>query len=371
MTTMNRQWLLASRPEGTVTVENFRYREIPVPAEELKPNEILIRNLVFLCAPSTRNRMKAGGDTYYSSSQPQRRHKHPDSDPNRHGASIPLGTPVMSPTAGQIIKSANPDFPVGRCVSSLASSGWQDYTVLDPSQSSSPPMLCPEGVTPTDCAALYGINALTAYFGVLRVGEPQPGETLVVSAAAGSTGSMAAQIGKIKGCRVIGIAGGREKCEWLLKACHLDAVIDYKSEPVSERLRELCPKGIDIFFDNVGGDILQAAVDNIAIRGRILLCGQISGYNDGNEPVPGPRDMMRLVYGRVRMQGFLGSDYPAERDAALADIMRWVSEGKIAHREDIREGFENLPIAFCDLFTGANKGTLLVKIGDPAPLSSL
>lgn len=343
MTATNRQWILVSRPQGMVKPDNLEYREVPAPTGELMPGEIVLRNLVFLCAPTIRNWMNAQGNNYYPS--------------------IPLGAPVMGPTAAQVIKSANPEFPVGRCVFNLT--GWQDYAIINPSLPFVPAVVYPEGVSPVDTVGVYGINSLTAYFGLLKVGEPKPGETLVVSAAAGSTGSVAAQIGKIKGCRVIGIAGGRQKCDWLRDVCRLDATVDYKSEPVSARLRELCPNGIDIYFDNVGADILQAAIDNIAIHGRIVLCGQISGYN-GDEKVPGPSDMMRLIYGRVKMQGFLGSDYPDERSAAIAELMRWVRQGKLAHREDIREGFENLPKVYGDLFTGANNGTLLVKVGDLA-----
>jgi NADPH-dependent curcumin reductase CurA len=169
---------------------------------------------------------------------------------------------------------------------------------------------------------------------------------------------VAAQIGKIKGCRVIGVAGRAEKCDWLTKECGLDAAVDYKSEHVYERLAALCPAGIDIFYDNVGGDVLQAAVDNMARHGRIVLCGQIAGYND-DRPVEGPRNMMRIIYGSVTMQGFLMGDYANEVNNALDELRAWVKGGRISHREDIRRGFEKIPESFSALFDGTNHGTLL------------
>jgi NADPH-dependent curcumin reductase CurA len=204
----------------------------------------------------------------------------------------------------------------------------------------------------------YGLNARTAYFGLFKVGRPKPGEALVVSGAAGSTGSVAAQIGKIMGCRVIGIAGGPDKCHWLTQVCGLDAAIDYRQGRVQERLAELCPDGIDIFYDNVGGDILQAAVENMARFGRIVLCGQIANYTKGG-PAPGPSNMMRIIYGGITMQGFLQSHYADEAAAAIAQLRQWVAAGKIAHREDVRTGFMNIPEIFATLFAGRNQGTLL------------
>lgn len=191
----------------------------------------------------------------------------------------------------------------------VSSSCWSEYDILDAAHS--PPQSIADGVTAIEAVGVFGRNTLTAYFGLLRVGQPLPGEILVVSAAAGSTGSIAAQVGRIKGCRVIGIAGGQDKCAWLMEECRIDGVIDYRTENVAQALRTLCPNGIDIFYDNVGGDILQAAVDQMARFGRIVLCGQIGGYNEDG-PVPGFTNMMRLIYGSIRMQGFLYSDYLAD-----------------------------------------------------------
>jgi NADPH-dependent curcumin reductase CurA len=209
------------------------------------------------------------------------------------------------------------------------------------------------------------MTSITAYFGLLDVGQPKAGETVVVSGAAGATGSMAAQIAKIKECRVVGIAGGEEKCKWLNDNCGVDAVIDYRRENVEARLGELCPDGIDVFFDNVGGDILEAAIEHIADFGRIVLCGQISVYNDA-EPAPGPKNLMHLVARRVRMQGFIVMDYLDRLDEAMTDLMTWLGEGKLAWREDIQEGFENIPSTLLRLYDGRNQGKQLLKLADPS-----
>jgi NADPH-dependent curcumin reductase CurA len=196
------------------------------------------------------------------------------------------------------------------------------------------------------------------------VGQPQAGETVVVSGAAGATGSVAGQIAKIRGCRVIGIAGGAKKCEWLTGELGFDAAIDYKAEKVSARLRELCPDGLDVFWDNVGGEILEAALSNLAIGARIVICGAISAYN-ATEPQPGPRNYMNLLARRARMEGFVVFDYLGQTDEAMTELLPWVMEGRIRYREDVRDGLENAPDALLDLFNGANAGKLIVKIAEP------
>lgn len=272
--------------------------------------------------------------------------------------SMPLGKPVMASAAGRIIESANANFRVGDRV--LARSGWQDYATLTATDIDRATKI-PIGMSYLDALGRYGLNSLTAYFGLLMVGQPQPGESLVVSAAAGSTGSVAAQIGKIKGMNVIGIAGGSEKCRWLLRECRIDAAIDYQSDDVAERLKCLLPEGINVYYDNVGGEILQAAVDNMAHFGRIVLCGQIASYDADKQP-DGLRNMMRLIYGSIRMQGFLCPNYQDRFAEAIQDLRRWTNEGKIVHREHIHTGFEVLPRAFMSLFDGSNQGTVLVQV---------
>ena len=342
MADINRQWLLRARPSGQLRMEDFEYRESPLPTTPLGEGEIRVRNMVFLCAPTMRNWMDPPGNSFYPS--------------------VPLGQPIMAPAVGRVVASRNPAFAVGDRVFAL--SNWQDYATLGGTTVRQPTKLV-DGISFIDAMGRYGLNPITAYFGLLDVGAAKAGETLVVSGAAGSTGSTAAQIGKIKGMTVIGIAGGAAKCAWLKNDCGLDGVIDYKSENVEQRLAALCPKGIDVFYDNVGGDILQAAVNNMAPKGRIVLCGQISSY-DNNAQAEGPRNMMRLIYGSIRMQGFLCGSYAARFNEAVTDLAAWSAAGKIAYREDLHSGFDKLPSAFATLFSGANQGTLLVQIDDGA-----
>ena len=342
MAKTNRRWLLKQRPNGALKPTDFEMVEAELKDVDLNPDEILIQNMAFLCAPTMRNWMDPPGNSLYPS--------------------IPLGQPIMAPAAGLVVASATDDLPVGSRV--LALSSWQDYAVVAGAGLRRPTLL-PDGVSYLEGLGRYGLNPMTAYFGLLEVGQPRAQETLVVSGAAGSTGSTVCQIGKIEGLRVIGIAGGKEKCGWLVDECGIDGVIDYKSENIADRLAALCPDGINIFFDNVGGDILQAAIDNMAPFGRVVLCGQIASYDDGESP-EGPRNMMRMVYGGIRMQGFLCGHYAARFPEAVAELKKWTTEGKLQYREDLRQGFENLPTSFADLFTGANKGTLLVQVDERA-----
>ncbi len=337
MAEVNRQWLLRRRPTSNVTADDFEYSETSIPdSSSLRPGELILRNLLFLCAPTMRNWMEPPGNSLYPS--------------------IAIGDPVMAPAACEVVASAREGVPVGMRVTAFTS--WQDYQRVAADHPVTP---VPDGLSVTDIMTTYGLNARTAYFGLLKVGKPRAGDTLVVSGAAGSTGSVAAQIGKIMGCRVIGIAGGARKCAWLTGECGLDAAVDYRSGDVQEKLRELCPDGIDIFYDNVGGDILQAAIENMAKFGRIILCGQIATYTEGG-PARGPNNMMRLIYGSVTMQGFLQADYEDETDAAFRQLRQWVDQGLIVHRADIRPGFERIPQTFAALFEGGNEGTLLAAV---------
>jgi NADPH-dependent curcumin reductase CurA len=226
----------------------------------------------------------------------------------------------------------------------------------------------PKGMPLTWPLGVCGITGITAYFGLLDLGKPKPGETVVVSGAAGATGSIAAQIARIQGCKTVGIAGGTEKCRWLREQARLDATIDYKHENVAQRLRELCPKGIDVFFDNVGGEILDAALANLAQRARVVLCGGISGYNEASPP-PGPRNLMNLVITRSRMEGFIVIDYLARFAEGATQLAQWVAAGKLAHAEDVQHGLENAPQTFLRLFEGKNLGKQLLKVADP-PLAT-
>lgn len=335
---INRQWLLVSNPESKIEPKNFEYREQPFSTDvQLEDGEILLRNRFFLCAPVQRDFMKPKGS----------------------GAriSIPLGTPVIGPVGSEVIASRDAEFPVGAIIETVAK--WEDYSVVTP-RDGPPVYRAADGMTLEDLMGPLSLNTLTAYFGLFKVGLPQPGETVVVSAAAGSVGMMACQFAKGHGCRVIGIAGGKAKYDWLVNELKLDGAIDYKSQNVSDELSKLCPEGVDVYFDNVGGDITQAVLDNIAIHGRIVVCGQVASYDSG-KPASGPRDMMKIVYSRVRIEGFTISDWAPEMAEARLEVWNWFRKGKLISREDVRMGIAKLPATFMELFEGTNQGSLLVR----------
>ncbi len=338
--TINRQWLLASHAESNLSVENFTYQEVPLGEVTLNAGDVLVRNIIFAPMPSQRISMHADtglGDGYMPP--------------------MKLGK-VVSGVSGiaQVVKSENPKYPVGALLT--ASGPWEDYTRISSRQLYQPPL--PDGIDPVDAISIYGYNAQTAYFGLLRLGEIKAGETVVISGASGSVGSTAVQIAKLKGCRVIGIAGGKVKCDRLINDYGIDAAIDYKNENISERVRALAPKGVDVYYDNVGGPIMQDVVDQMAKFGRVVLCGAISAYDDDN-PAPGPRNMLRLVVYSVTMRGFLVSDFNSERDLAFADLRKWKDAGDLVYKIDLRTGFKNLPETFLALFSGEKEGSLLLK----------
>jgi NADPH-dependent curcumin reductase CurA len=338
MNETNRQWVLVSRPNGMPSRENFELREAPVP--ELADGQLLVRNLYLSCDPAQRAWMSR--DTYMPM--------------------IPLGDVMHSGATGQVVRSKHGGFREGELVSGMF--GWQDYAVSD-GRGFMPVSKLPPGVPIPTCMSALGVTGLTAYFGMLDVGDPKPGDGVLVSGAAGATGSIAAQIGKIRGARVVGIAGGAEKCAWLTRELGLDAAIDYRSERVARRVHELFPKGCNVYFDNVGGEILDAALGALAIGARIVLCGAISSYNATELPA-GPRNYTNLIVRRARMQGFLVTDYAARFGEAIADLARWSAEGKVRDRVDVVEGLENAPEAFRRLFTGDNFGKQLVRIAEPS-----
>lgn len=317
-------------------VADFRYAEVPTEMPDLRDGQILLENAMFGLAPTMRNWMDPPGNSYYPS--------------------VPLGQPMLAPSAGRVLDSANPRFPIGARVSAISS--WQDYEVIDTRGRSVRPMSA--DVSFSVGMGPLGMNALTAYMGIMEVGRPRAGETVLVSGAAGSTGSIAAQIGSILGCRVVGVAGSTEKCAWLTSVCGLDAAVDYSRGDLAEQIAAVCPDGVDVFYDNVGGPILQCAVEVMNRYGRIVLCGQISGYGT-SKPIPGPTNMMRLIYGGITMRGFLLGDFEEKVPAAQRQLFDWLVQGRLVHREDVRKGFENLPTAFGALFDGTNAGTLLVS----------
>lgn len=331
----NRQWLLRDHPVDEVQLSHFE-RVDGVTRSDLRDGEVLLRVSVVHCAPTVRNSMNAEVSDFTSG--------------------IALGSAIVGPVGGRVVASRNEATPVGTRV--VVRAGWEDYSVVD--TSTTPVQVIPVGVSLIDALGPLGLNSLTAYFGVTAIGQPRAGEVMVVSGAAGSTGSVAAQIGKILGCRVIGIAGGPSKCAWLVDELGLDAAIDYKSECVADRLAELCPEGVDVFYDNVGGQILTDVFGHLARFARVVVCGQIAEY-DRSGGVKATLDMLRLIYGAVTVRGFVVRDYAAEFDQARTQLREWIAAG-LKHREDVREGFEKLPESFQSLFDGSNNGTLLCVI---------
>lgn len=340
MATLNKQWLLSERPQGVVGPQHFERVSAPMPQPDLAAGQVLLKTLMLGFDPAMRGWLV---------------------DEPSYLPPVAIGEPMRASGVGQVVQSDNPDLPVGTLVQGLIN--WQEYGIGDPA-GLIPPVPLPAGTPPNLALSVFGSTSLTAYFGLLDVGQPKAGEIVLVSGAAGATGSVVAQIARLKGCRVVGIAGGAEKCNWLRTACRIDDVIDYKNEDLQQRIGELCPNGVNVFFDNVGGATLEAGIEHMADFGRIVLCGAISSYND-TTPQPGPRNLMYLVSRRVRMQGFIVLDYLDRAGEAIEALTEWVLGGEIAWREDIQEGFDNIPTTLQRLFDGSNVGKQLLKLADP------
>ena len=333
---INRQWRLAARPVGLIKEGDFEFTESPVP--ELNDGEFLIRSVYLSLDPTNRGWVNAA-DTYLPA--------------------VKIGDVMRGGAIGVVEESRNPGFPQGAIVQGLF--GWQAYVV---SNGAGITLLPPApGMPMTAYLGLFGHIGLTAYFGLLDITQPKAGETLVVSAAGGAVGSLVGQIGKIVGCRVVGIAGGADKCRWLVDELGFDAAINYKSESVLDGLKQHCPNGIDIYFENVGGEILDAVLTLINLHARISLCGLIAQYN-ATQPVPGPYNFVQLIVKRARVEGFLVMDYMNRAMEAVTALGRWWMEGKLKYRVDVVEGIEHAPKALNMLFDGSNMGKLLVKVSD-------
>jgi hypothetical protein len=273
---------------------------------------------------------------------------------------IGIGEVVRCIGVGQVLTSNSDAFAAGDLVRGFM--GWQEYAILAPA-GPLPAFKLDPGTEPALALSVLGVTGLSAWFGLYEIGNPMPGETVVVSAAGGATGSVAAQLAKLSGCRVVGIAGGPQKCEWL-RSIGLDAAVDYKSD-LGRQLDEACPDGVDVFFDNVGGEVLETVLNRIGIGARIVLCGAISGYNDTN-PGPGPRNLFQLIIRRGRMQGFIIFDFAPRFPEALIDLRQRVVAGELRSRVDTVRGLSAAPDALNKLFTGANHGKLLVEVADPS-----
>jgi NADPH-dependent curcumin reductase CurA len=340
METLNKQWLLKARPRGVVGPEHFELVSSPMPQPDLAAGQVLLKTLMLGFDPAMRGWLE---------------------DEPSYLPPVAIGEPMRASGVGQVVQSDNPALPVGTLVQGLIN--WQEYGIGDPA-GLIPPVPLPVGTPPSLALSVFGSTSLTAYFGLLDVGQPKAGETVLVSGAAGATGSVVAQIARLKGCRVVGIAGGQEKCDWLRTACRIDDVIDYKNEDLQQRIGEICPNGVNVFFDNVGGATLEAGIEHMADFGRIVLCGAISSYND-TTPKPGPHNLMYLVSRRIRMQGFIVLDFLDRAGEAIDALTAWVMAGDIVWREDIQEGFDNIPATLQRLFSGSNVGKQLLKLADP------
>jgi NADPH:quinone reductase len=333
---VNRQIVLAARPVGSPKETDFRLVESPLPKP--RPGEVLVRALYLSVDPYMRGRMRQNGSYTHS---------------------VEIGEVMVGGIVGRVVESNDPRLAEGDLVEGML--GWQDYAIgtakalrrVDPTVAPVPTWLY-----------VLGMPGLTAYFGLLDVCRPQPGETVVVSGAGGAVGSLVGQIAKIKRCRAIGIVGSDQKVQFITQSLGFDAAFNYKTTTdYHVRLKELCPTGIDIYFDNVGGSITDAVMQLINTRARVAVCGQISQYNS-DQPELGPRWLHQLVIKQAKVEGFLVLQYTDRYEEALRQLTTWLREGRLKHHEDIMEGLENAPKAFIRMLAGQNIGKQLVKIAE-------
>src|SRR6201992_2398329 len=324
--TVNRQILLVEKPTGKLGPEHFKMTNGAIP--EPREGDVLLR--VRYISLDAANRAWMHGATYRSA--------------------VEANSVMAGGGIAEVVSSKAPGLSPGDLV--FADTGWPEHAALPAKHLSKMPKIEPM----THLLSIYGVAGLTAYFGLLEIGKPKQGETVVVSAAAGSVGSIVGQIAKIKGCHVIGIAGGKDKCHWLTSELGFDAAVDYKDGATFKALRAAAPKGIDVYFDNVGGDILEACLPLMNNYGRVACCGAISQY-DGAPSAHGPRGVPGLiVVKRLVMQGFIVMAYMEQRDAALKDLQSWLAAGKLKVQEDVIDGLENTPKALIGLLAGENQG---------------
>lgn len=335
---VNLRILLAARPNGRPTLQDFRFEQgaMPVPGD----GEVLLRTLYLSLDPYVRGLMEQAGTTY--------------------APAIALGAPIVGGTVSQVVTSNDPRLRAGDLV--LGSSGWQSYAVGKGDE------LSPLGDMPQPSLALgaLGMPAFTAYVGLLDIGQPKPGETVVVAAATGAVGAVVGQIAKLKGARVVGIAGGADKCRYAVDTLGFDACLDRHDPQLAAQLAEACPAGIDVYFENVGGDVFDAVLPLLNFYARIPVCGFIAHYNDAAPPAGPDRLPMltsAILQKRIRMEGFIIIDHYANRfDAFRRDMEAWIASGQVKVREHVVEGLENAPAAFIGLLEGRNFGKLIVRV---------
>ncbi|RUR96320.1 NADP-dependent oxidoreductase [Pectobacterium polaris] len=339
---INRRVVLAQRPHGAPTQETFRLEQQPVP--QVDSGHILLRTVFLSLDPYMRGRM---------------------SDAPSYAKPVELNDVMVGGTISRVVESKHPDYQTGDWV--LSFSGWQDYAISDGKGLTN---LGQSPTNPSYALGVLGMPGFTAYMGITDIGQPKAGETLVVAAATGPVGATVGQLGKLKGCRVVGVAGGAEKCRYAVEVLGFDACLDHRADDFPEQLKQACPKGIDIYFENVGGKVFDAVLPLLNTSARIPVCGLVSGYNATGLP-DGP-DRLPLLMGtilkkRIRMQGFIiFDDYGHRFDEFWKDVSPWVAEGKIKYREEIVDGLENAPEAFIGLLHGRNFGKLVVRVGPDA-----
>jgi NADPH-dependent curcumin reductase CurA len=330
----NQHFLLAARPVGELKPTDFELIDAPMPSPE--EGEVLIQTHYLALEPAMKGWMEARVD---------------------YVAPLQIGDVMRGGGLGEVIESRHPDYAVGDAV--MGHWGWRRFATSDGREV--PLNKLPEGIEPAAAMNVLGITGLTAYFGMLDIGQPEAGDTVLVSGAAGATGSIAGQLARIAGARVIGTAGGADKCQWLVDDLGFEAAIDYKSEDTAARIAELCPDGLNVYYDNVGGEILDMALANLADGARVVLCGGISRYNETGK-IPGPENYFNLIYRRARMEGFIVVDFVRRFPEAIQALSEHLRSGELRHRETVLDGFEQLPQALMNLFSGGNIGKQLVKV---------
>lgn len=337
--TVNRQIILAKRPTGMPGDDNLQLQEGAVP--EVGEGQVLVRTIYLSLDPYMRGRMSAA---------------------KSYAASVEEGSVMEGATVGQVVESRSGDFKQGDYV--LCPGGWQEYSVNSPKGMRK---LDPAQAPISTAVGVLGMPGFTAYVGLDEIGKPQKGETVVVSAAAGAVGQVVGQIAKLKGCRVVGVAGAEDKCKHVVGAYGFDACVNYKDADFRDQLKKACPDGIDVYFENVGGETFDAVMELVNDFARIPVCGRIAHYNDtalpeGPDRLPG--FMGKVLVKRLLIKGFIQFDYINRQGDFLKDMPAWISEGKVKYQEDVVEGLENAVSAFQGLLQGKNRGKLLIQVGD-------
>ena len=336
MTEINKQIIMDSRPIGMPALNNFKLIETKLP--EVRHGEVLIQILWLSLAPYMRGRMSTA---------------------KSYAASLNEGDVIVGGAVGRVIQSLSPDYKEGDIVEGFTL-GWQEYAIANPSNIRK---VDPELAPIQTPVGVLGMPGMTAFFGLLHIGKPIPGDTVVVSAASGAVGQLVGQIAKIAGCNVVGIAGGKEKCNFIKNELNFDEAIDYKNENVDEKLKSYCPDGVNVYFDNVGGKITDSVINQLANYARVAVCGVISQYNL-TEPEPGLRTHRSMLTNQATTEGFLVFQFSQKYHIGMKRMAKWIKEGKIKYKEDVVQGLENAPDAFIGLLNGKNFGKLLIKVSE-------